>query len=210
MVETPDDAAVRMPAGRWPALPGARVGAAKAAVRLSAAAAATSSSTTAATWPWPSAIGSTPRQTGLLKTLADRNGRRTPTSISWSARSTSGAGTGDAWASAGSCKRPGIDRILWSRAAAPEQTPPLNALGVLTSRYDIYQDVMDPANFRKLRGIHPDWTTAAWPKDLMLDADGHWQRGWESRGQGRPLVSLRRALRPPGPGLRPASGSRRS
>ena len=37
----------------------------------------------------------------------------------------------------------------------------LNDLGVLTSRYDIYQDVMDPANFPRLRGLHADWTTAA-------------------------------------------------
>jgi hypothetical protein len=27
---------------------------------------------------------------------------------------------------------------------------------VLTSRYDIYQDTMNPANFSFLAGIHPD------------------------------------------------------
>ena len=43
-------------------------------------------------------------------------------------------------------------------------------MGVLTSRYDIFQDVMDPANFPKLRGVHPDWTTDAWPDDLMIAA----------------------------------------
>ncbi len=59
----------------------------------------------------------------------------------------------------------------------------MNRLGVLTSRYDIYQDVMDPANFPKLRGVHPDWTTAAWPKDLMLDEHGDWIRGWEVDGR---------------------------
>ena len=54
---------------------------------------------------------------------------------------------------------------------------------MLTSRYDIYQDVMDPANFPKLRYTHPDWTTKAWPKDLMIDADGDWIQGWEVEGK---------------------------
>ena len=68
-------------------------------------------------------------------------------------------------------------------AAAPEQIRRMNQLGVLTSRYDIYQDVMDPALFSSLRGLHPDWTTAAWPKDIILHADGSWQHGWEIRGK---------------------------
>jgi hypothetical protein len=73
----------------------------------------------------------------------------------------------------------GIDRILWSNAARPEAIETLNAMGVLASRYDIYQDVMDPAIYPKLRGVHPDWTEKAWPDDLMIDADGRWIRGWE-------------------------------
>lgn len=73
----------------------------------------------------------------------------------------------------------GISRILWSNQGDPDTLRQLNAMGVLTSRYDIYQDVMDPANFPKLRGVHPDWTTKAWPKDLMLDARGQRVRGWE-------------------------------
>jgi hypothetical protein len=77
----------------------------------------------------------------------------------------------------------GIPRILWSSAARPEQIRQMNRLGVLTSRYDIYQDVMDPANFPKLYGVHPDWTTAGWPKDLMLDEHGDWIRGWEVEGR---------------------------
>ena len=51
---------------------------------------------------------------------------------------------------AASCKEmqaAGIERILWSNGQTPGESPPLNDLGVLTSRYDIYQDVMDPANF---------------------------------------------------------------
>jgi hypothetical protein len=77
----------------------------------------------------------------------------------------------------------GIRRILWSSAADPDMLRRLNAMGVLTSRYDIYQDVMGPANFPKLRWIHPDWTTGGWPKDLMLDARGQWLRGWEVEGK---------------------------
>jgi hypothetical protein len=72
----------------------------------------------------------------------------------------------------------GITRILWSNAQSPENLRALNDLGVLTSRYDIYQDVMDPANFPRLRFLHPDWTTAAWPRDIITGEDGHWIKGW--------------------------------
>jgi hypothetical protein len=74
----------------------------------------------------------------------------------------------------------GIERILWSNALPPDQIKALNDLGVLTSRYDIYQDAMNPANFPQLRGTHPDWTSEAWTNDdLMIGADGRWVRGWE-------------------------------
>ena len=74
----------------------------------------------------------------------------------------------------------GIRRILWSNARPPDQLEALNDLGVLTSRYDIYQDTMDPANFPKLQWHHGDWTTEAWANgDLMIDAAGNWIRGWE-------------------------------
>jgi hypothetical protein len=77
----------------------------------------------------------------------------------------------------------GIDRILWSNRAAPESLAKLNEMGVLTSRYDIYQDAMNPENFPKLRGLHPDWTSSAWPHDLALGPDGDWLRGWQVRGK---------------------------
>jgi hypothetical protein len=72
----------------------------------------------------------------------------------------------------------GIERILWSNAQSPENLRVLNELGVLTSRYDIYQDLMDPAQFPRLRWTHPDWTTAGWPQDIMIEADGQWTKGW--------------------------------
>jgi hypothetical protein len=56
--------------------------------------------------------------------------------------------------------------------------------GVLTSRYDIYQDLMNPEIVKeKLRGKHPDWTQAGWPKDLMLDRSGDWRKGWRVKGK---------------------------
>lgn len=73
----------------------------------------------------------------------------------------------------------GIERILWSNRQTPENLRALNALpGVLTSRYDIYQDVMNPENFPKLRGVHSDWVTPAWPKDIIVGANGEFIRGW--------------------------------
>ena len=77
----------------------------------------------------------------------------------------------------------GIDHILWSNAQSPENLRALNALGVLTSRYDIYQDVMDPANFPKLNWRHGDWVTEAWPADIIRQANGDWQRGWGVEGR---------------------------
>ncbi len=78
----------------------------------------------------------------------------------------------------------GIERILWSNRGRPATIRAMNEMpGVLTSRYDIYQDVMNPENFKHLRGVHPDWTTEAWPADLMLDAAGEWRRGWRVRGK---------------------------
>ncbi len=80
-------------------------------------------------------------------------------------------------------QKAGIQRILWSSRQKPEVIKAMNQLGVLTSRYDIYQDVMNPANFPKLYGVHSDWVTEAWPKDLILDAHGDWVRGWRVKGK---------------------------
>lgn len=77
----------------------------------------------------------------------------------------------------------GIERILWSNAQSPENLKALNELGVLTSRYDIYQDVMNPENFKSLKWLHPDWTSEAWPKDIITNAQGDWLRGWAVKGK---------------------------
>jgi hypothetical protein len=83
----------------------------------------------------------------------------------------------------------GIRRILWSNARPPEELAALNAMGVLTSRYDIYQDAMNPENFPRLRGRHSDWTSEAWANDdLMIGRDGEWVRGWEVRAKDGTMI----------------------
>ncbi len=75
----------------------------------------------------------------------------------------------------------GFDHILWSGGGSGEDIAKLNALeGVLTSRYDIYQDIMDPSRYDELESVHGDWIPEAWPQDLSWDSpDGKWTRGWE-------------------------------
>jgi len=123
------------------------------------------------------------RQVGLLKTLAEKRAANPKVDLL--------IGAVNVWTwdrdPLPICRQmqsAGIHRILWSHGAQPEILKQLNAMqGVLTSRYDIYQDVMDPANFPKLRGVHGDWPTEAWPKDLALRADGQWIRGWGVKGK---------------------------
>ena len=85
----------------------------------------------------------------------------------------------------------GIDRILWSSGASAEELAEMNAMpGVLTSRYDIYQDIMDPSRFDELRGVHGDWVTEAWPHDINRLPDGTWRKGWEvdTRDRNQPRI----------------------
>lgn len=82
-------------------------------------------------------------------------------------------------------KDAGIDRILWSNRGTPESIAAMNQMGgILTSRYDIYQDLMDPGLIESgvIRGRHPDWTQGAWPKDIMIGPDGKWIPGWRVKG----------------------------
>ena len=83
----------------------------------------------------------------------------------------------------------GIQRILWSNRQPPENLKAMNEMpGVLTSRYDIYQDTMNPAKFPLLRWTHGDWTTEAWPKDLCLGPRGDWVRGWEVKAKDGEMI----------------------
>lgn len=118
------------------------------------------------------------KDTGLFKTLAEKRRELPATDLL--------VGAANIWcwdkdgpARVRELRAAGIERILWSNQQSPENLKALNDLGVLTSRYDIYQDTMDPAQFPRLRYLHGDWTTEAWPKDLMRDATGDWIKGWE-------------------------------
>lgn len=72
----------------------------------------------------------------------------------------------------------GIEHILWSRGGSPEALKTMNDMNVLTSRYDIYQDVMNPANFGRLQWLSSEWTTNAWPDEIIQKSDGQWLHGW--------------------------------
>ena len=127
------------------------------------------------------------RQAGLLKTLAEK--RRANPNVDLL------VGAVNVWcwekdpvAICRELQSLGIKRILFSHRSPPEAIRQLNEMGVLTSRYDIFQDVMDPANFPKLRGVHPDWTTDAWPDDLMIAAGGRWQQGWRVKAKDGEMI----------------------
>lgn len=65
----------------------------------------------------------------------------------------------------------GMDRVLWSSGGTPAEVAAINALGFLTSRYDIFQDVYPPGA--------PKWlNTAGWPEDLVWLPNGDWMKGW--------------------------------
>jgi hypothetical protein len=123
------------------------------------------------------------RQVGLLKTLANKRKANPNVDLL--------IGAVNVWCwdrdAVGFCREmqsAGIDRILWSHRGRPETLRQLNEMNVLSSRYDIYQDLMDPEIVKqKLRGLHPDWTQAGWPKDIMLDRNGNRLKGWRVRGK---------------------------
>ncbi|MBI5691418.1 MAG: hypothetical protein HZC55_15135 [Verrucomicrobia bacterium] len=117
------------------------------------------------------------RQIGILKTLEEKR-RDVPAVERLYGAANIWCWDKDAVAMARELQAAGLQRLLWSNRQGPEGIAAMNALGILTSRYDIYQDVMDPAQFPRLRGVHADWTTAAWPKDLILDRAGQWIHGW--------------------------------
>jgi len=118
------------------------------------------------------------KKTGLLKTLAEKRLANPNVDLLVGAVNV-WCWEKDSVALAREMQAAGIERILWSNRQTPENLKALNELNVLTSRYDIYQDLMDPAQFSRLRGVHSDWTTEGWPKDIMLNAAGDWIKGWQ-------------------------------
>jgi hypothetical protein len=121
------------------------------------------------------------RQIGLLKTLAEKRSNNPNVDLL--------VGAANIWnwdaepvKLITEMQAAGMERILWSRGGSAEALRALNDMKVLTSRYDIYQDTMNPSNFPFLAGIHPDWTTAGWPADIIRQANGGWQHGWAVKG----------------------------
>ena len=68
----------------------------------------------------------------------------------------------------------GMTRVLWSSGGSPAEIAQINALGFLTSRYDIYQDVW-PADAPS--GLHHE----GWPADLVRLPNGDWMKGWADK-----------------------------
>ncbi len=124
------------------------------------------------------------RQAGLLKTLEEKRWENPDVDLLIGAVNV-WCWERDALAIVRDMKSQGVDRILWSNRQNPDVILAMNEIdGVLTSRYDIYQDLMDPNIVKEqLRSVHPDWTQEAWPQDIMLDAQGDWRKGWQVKGK---------------------------
>ncbi len=128
------------------------------------------------------------KQTGLLRTLAEKRKANPHVDLLVGAANV-WCWEKDAPAWCRELRELGIERILWSNRRPPDEIKALNAMGVLSSRYDIYQDTMDPKHHPRLRWVHRDWTTEAWAKgDVMLDADGDWVRGWRVRAKDGEMI----------------------
>jgi hypothetical protein len=69
-------------------------------------------------------------------------------------------------------KDAGMDRVLWANEESAGVIDKINALGFLSSRYDIYQDEYEPSA--------PAWDPKGddWPNDLMLDKNGNRAVSW--------------------------------
>ena len=91
-------------------------------------------------------------------------------------------------------KELGMSRILWSAGGSAESLKALNEMGnVLTSRYDIYQDLMNPEliSLTNMTKPHSDWTQDAWPQDVnWISPNGTMRRGWsiDAKDKTKPRV----------------------
>ncbi len=124
------------------------------------------------------------KETGLLKTLKQKRKKNSNVDLLIGAVNV-WCWERDSLSIVREMKSLGIERILWSNRRSPDVIKTMNEMdGILTSRYDIYQDLMDPEIVKqKLRGLHRDWTQAGWPKDIMLDGNGNWRKGWRVKGK---------------------------
>lgn len=84
----------------------------------------------------------------------------------------------------------GMQRILWSGGGSSNQIAALRSIpDVLVGRYDIYQDIMDPANHEKVGYKHGDWVTEAFPQDINWKGpNGDWRRGWQVKAKDGTMI----------------------
>jgi hypothetical protein len=73
----------------------------------------------------------------------------------------------------------GIKKILFSSADEPKNIELMNEYGILTSRYDIYQDTWPPEDEAVSKNHE------GWPDDLVLDHSGDWIKGWTVLKEGK-------------------------
>jgi len=74
----------------------------------------------------------------------------------------------------------GMDRLAIGAGADAEHVRQISAIdGALASRYDIYQDVMDPAQYGNLTAVKNEWPKESFPQDLRLERDGSRAKGWQ-------------------------------
>lgn len=76
---------------------------------------------------------------------------------------------------ASALKKAGLLHVLWSNGGSPNALRAIRALGWLTGRYDIVQDVWSPDT--PLAWVSHE----GWPDGLVLEADGNRMRGWVAR-----------------------------
>lgn len=80
----------------------------------------------------------------------------------------------------------GFDRILWSSGGSDRDVRGLRKIpGVLVSRYDVYQDVMDPSRKDEYARVLPTLVQEAFPHDINRagPASADWRRGWRERAK---------------------------
>jgi len=102
-----------------------------------------------------------------------------------------GKGAGDPVALVKEMQALGMRRLLWSANGSPEQIRALRELpDVLVGRYDIYQDIMDPAHHEKVGYKHGDWVTEAFPHDINWagPSAAQWRRGWRVKAKDGEMI----------------------
>lgn len=86
----------------------------------------------------------------------------------------------------------GMTHLLIGAGSTAKILEELNQMeGVLTSRYDIYQDVMDPSMYDQLTAVKGEWPKEAFPQDIRRDVNGALGKGWAvpQKDPSKPMVN---------------------